>query len=365
MRCSSQSENFVYKKVPENYKRKISQKSQEFMKKENIPYFELESALPKNYSKDGNTDYTDVIQNVLDNNNNVIFPNFPLLISTKALYIRSNSNLLFQKKSVLIVKEDKTAPKYFEKMSIKDRYDILRLYDVESVTLINPKVVGDRRKHYGSEGEWGAGISIKDSKNIKIYNADIKDTWGDGIFIGSEKGGVSENVYIYNTSIDYARRNGISLTSGINVFFENLLISNTLGTLPMCGIDIEPSSSGEYIKNININNVTTFNNQTGGIAINLNSFSTDNAQLKRTVDINIKNHLDDASSYALIYSINVDKKKFNPTGNILYKDATWINQAGDLFWKTDYSKDVNINLKNVRAKNEKDNSYKIINDKKF
>ena len=35
-------------------------------------------------------------------------------------------------------------------------------------------------------------ITIKDSENIEINNAKITNTWGDGIFIGSEKGKTSK-----------------------------------------------------------------------------------------------------------------------------------------------------------------------------
>ena len=50
-----------------------------------------------------------------------------------------------------------------------------------------------------------------------------------------------KNVRVTNVWIDQARRDGISITSAENLVLNNILISNTHGTLPEMAIQIEPS----------------------------------------------------------------------------------------------------------------------------
>src|SRR5690606_19325967 len=43
-------------------------------------FIKIENFLPKNYVKDGTVDYTNYLQKVLNENKNVVFPNFPIRI---------------------------------------------------------------------------------------------------------------------------------------------------------------------------------------------------------------------------------------------------------------------------------------------
>ncbi len=90
--------------------------------------------------------------------------------------------------------------------------------------------------------------------------------------MGSEDGKESKNIIIQNGFIDYARRDGISITSANNLEINSVFISNTFGTLPMAGIQIEPSLPEENIKGESIKNIYTYNNSIG-ISVNLQTFS--------------------------------------------------------------------------------------------
>src|SRR5690606_22800228 len=109
---------------------------------------------------------------------------------------------------------------------------------------------GDRDDHTALDGEWGMGIGIRGSKNISIFFSDIKDCWGDGIYIGKMNSRDSENIVIHNSRIDNCRRNGISITSARNVNVSGALISNINGTPPMYGIDIEANNNDDNIEEI-------------------------------------------------------------------------------------------------------------------
>ncbi len=50
----------------------------------------IEKALPVGYVKNGTVDYTSYIQTAINNNSNLVFPAFPILINDKGLNIGSN-----------------------------------------------------------------------------------------------------------------------------------------------------------------------------------------------------------------------------------------------------------------------------------
>jgi hypothetical protein len=294
--------------------------------------------LPRNYSKTGTVDYTVWVQKSINDNRTVVFPDFPLLVNAAGLKVPSDRVLIFQEKSLL----------QFAGPAKAKYADILKIYNAENVRIVNPRIKGSKHAQNGQQGEWSAGISILNSKNITVENPYIYDTYGDGIFIGSEDGGFSEQIHITHGWINNARRNGISITSARNVYISNLLVSNTNGTLPECGIDIEPSWNKDVLENVNLNNVYTYNNKIGGIAINLNGLSEDSAQKVKTVSININKHTDNGSAYALTTSLNVIKGKYDVKGTINITDSYWQNNRTDVYWKSETEQKTMLTFKNIK-----------------
>lgn len=100
-------------------------------------------------------------------------------------------------------------------------------------------IVGDKKVHRGTDGEWGMGVNVSGGSNIKISGITIKDCWGDCIYIG----GKATNVYVRNCILDGSRRQGVSITSAGKVFIENCSIKNIKGTRPEYAIDVEPNAN--------------------------------------------------------------------------------------------------------------------------
>lgn len=117
--------------------------------------------------------------------------------------VKLKSNLEFDLNGSVIIQED-----------CKDiRYSIIGINEVENVTVKNGIIVGDKEKHdYNSKQsthEWGFGIEIKSSENIKLSNLEIYNTTGDGIIVTSLYGEylVSNKIDIQNLKIHNCRRN--------------------------------------------------------------------------------------------------------------------------------------------------------------
>ena len=122
-------------------------------------------------------------------------------------------------------------------------------------------IVGDKHTHTGKEGEWGMGIYLKDAHHTTISGINIRDCWGDCIYVGYN----STDILIKDCKLDHGRRQGISITSANGVNIKNCIISNVGGTEPEYGIDIEPNRGG-CVENVIIKKNYIYNCQ-GGILV--------------------------------------------------------------------------------------------------
>ena len=260
--CSySDNIQFSYRKVPDKL---IINESISGLNRQG--YKDITSYLPKNYSKRGNVDYTSYIQNALDKEKRIIMPNFPILVNAGGLSVHSNTSIIFQTNSNIIIQPNN-----------KTNYGIINIINKSNVNLYNVRVTGDKYKHLGNTGEWGMGLNIIGSKNIEIINPNVTQCWGDGIYIGT-RGVLPENITISGGIVDDNRRNGITIISGKDITIKNIVLSNTNGTLPMAGIDLEPNKANESLNNVNMIDITSYNNAKYGYAINLTKLLSNSTQ---------------------------------------------------------------------------------------
>jgi len=111
-------------------------------------------------------------------------------------------------------------------------------------------IKGDKHTHTGDKGEWGMGINVHNSHNVKIKGLTIRDCWGDCIYVGTN----STSVTIEDCKLMHGRRQGISVTSANRVVIRKCSISGIQGTAPEYAIDIEPNN-GDTVDNVLIERV--------------------------------------------------------------------------------------------------------------
>lgn len=326
---------FQYKEVPNEYKVSQAAIASCAQKADSAKAgaYDLTVSLPAGYVTDGTVDYTTYLQQGLNTHTNVVFPDFPVLISPKGLQLKSNSSLVFLKKSKLIV-----AP------NSQSNYQALRLANVQNVAIYNPVIEGDREKHTSTQGEWGMGIWIAGSTNIKIYHARITNCWGDGIYVG--KGAVpSKNIGIYYAELDNNRRNGLSIVSVDGLLVQSPIISNTNGTMPMSAIDIEPNNNADEANNIDIENAITYNNVKHGIFISLDRLAGNQA---KTLGIHINKHVDDGSGIGFGYhNLTSPEGKKLFTGQVDISNASWKNNKTGYSMYKSYKNGADLKFTNV------------------
>ncbi|NYE03867.1 hypothetical protein F4694_000586 [Bacillus niacini] len=115
------------------------------------------------------------------------------------------------------------------------------------------------------EDDFGYGIDIKYSKNVRIDNVELYDLTGDGLYVGVD--GVtngnppSDNVVVNNCKIYNCRRQGISAVGVINSIIKKCEIYGTNGVSPQYGIDVESAKN----ENVTIAECYVHDNVGGGI----------------------------------------------------------------------------------------------------
>jgi hypothetical protein len=310
--------------------------------------YPVEKSFPAGYKTDGSVDYTTYVQSALDKYTNAVFPAFPILINDKGLTLHDGQKIYFKKGSVLIL-----AP------TTQGDYQILRLHNVSHVSLYGPVIKGDKYNHLDNKGEWGMGISIRGADDIMISSARIEQCWGDGIYIG----GTVERAFSSKLNLRYItcndnRRNGISVISARNLILRNPVLTNTSGTPPMCGLDLEPNGNKDIIDSIKILNAVTENDQFG-ISFYLTPLNGANLQ---TSNITIYNHRDEGSKSA----IQCGSKGNHINGRVIVENANW-NDNADAIKIVNYEPNngVQVIFKNIKITKAEDGLRQNVQDGVF
>ena len=115
----------------------------------------------------------------------------------------------------------------------------------------------DYRKPPCEPGEWRYALRIMHCQNVLVEGLRFEKSGGDGVGIGHSK-----NIVVRKCVCDGNHRQGLTLFSGENVLIEDSVMSNTEGTPPQAGVDVEPDGPNEYIINCVFRNCLFFFNDT-------------------------------------------------------------------------------------------------------
>jgi hypothetical protein len=126
------------------------------------------------------------------------------------------------------------------------------------------------RAAYVSPGEQRHGVFIFGGNRIYIEGLASDGHPGDGFYIGDN----AEHVKLEWCSGDDNRRQGCSITSGRHVRVVDCEFTNTNGTSPSAGLDIEPNSSSDVLEDIKIIRLRSTDNDGAGIVVFLANWNS-------------------------------------------------------------------------------------------
>lgn len=279
---------------------------------------------------------TRTLQECLNKNEIVVLPNYPLMITKDGLKLNSNNVLIFQPNSKLTIEDNNL-----------EYYELLKIHNVQHVKILNARLSGDRKGHGSSKGEWGYGISIRNSSDVLIDNFSIDNFWGDGIAIGYGSTKANKNIVLKNGYLNNNRRNGLSVMNVDGLTVENLLVSNTNGTKPMFGIDFEPNNTSDHLNNISLNNIYTYNNANGGLML---TFSRLKTNTPKTIGFTLNNFKDSGSPNGLMLA-GVPKEATGLKGSIKLNNIMLDNNVSPITGRTINNKNVFVDIQNVSINN--------------
>lgn len=199
----------------------------------------------------------------------------------------------------------------------------------------NIKIVGNRtsilnnRTAYPADQNRG-GFKIMSCKKFTISEVEVKDSPGDGFYVG---------VGIYNTPCedivfdrciaDNVVRNGFSIISVKKLRGYDCVAKNSNGAAPMAGIDFEPNDSTEHLEDIQWINFTTENNGGAGVLVTPYKLS----DLNKSIDITITNHRDNNSFHGAYVGEHIGKLD----GKVIFKTPFWTNTYYGAFMAYNWS----------------------------
>jgi hypothetical protein len=151
-----------------------------------------------------------------------------------------------------------------------DRSYVIKAWRVSNVEIAGGTIVGERIRHVGDTGEWGMGIDVLGSSLVNLHDLKVADCWGDGVYVGAIGSAghatVSSDVTINHVVSTDNRRQGLSIGPVQRVYVVNSTFSNSNGTAPQAGIDIEPMTQG-LSQNIRVEDSTMTGNFGNGVEL--------------------------------------------------------------------------------------------------
>ncbi|MBR2344809.1 MAG: right-handed parallel beta-helix repeat-containing protein [Lentisphaeria bacterium] len=201
--------------------------------------------------------------------------NSPWIVRPLKAY--GNMEIIFEDGAEIVAKRGEFKPLYDSLFTLEKADNvIIRGLGSGGILRMYKKDYLDRKQY--KHGEWRHCLNVIEAKNLHIENMKFFSSGGDGIYLRTV-----DNVVVRNVLCDDNSRQGCSIIGGHNVLIENSVFSNTRGTSPQSGLDIEPNYPEEPLSGFVVRNCKFINNFRWGILVAATRQNSD-----RAGNINIK-----------------------------------------------------------------------------
>jgi len=168
-----------------------------------------------------------------------------------------------------------------------------------------------------TSGEQRHCLNIVGASNVTISGISCNDSGGDGVYVRQ-----ASNVTIEDCIFNNNRRQGSSITGQVNhIHYLRDRFTNTNGTAPESGIDIEPNGPGDFLLDVNIQDSYTDGNAGDGLMVSTWLMNSTSQPISVTV---LRHHSTGNHRYGYV-GINNDPS--NAPGAILIQDS-FSDQSG-------------------------------------
>ena len=128
----------------------------------------------------------------------------------------------------------------------------LNIENSRSIVILNLRIRGRNPDYtrWNSSRQHESGIHIDGGSSIRLDHVSVRDTYGDGIYIGFKDGRLAPptGVILYKVSIARTGRNGIAIVAGNGI----LVIYSTITDSSIHAIDLEPDLSTAVVSHVTV-----------------------------------------------------------------------------------------------------------------
>lgn len=263
-------------------------------------------------------DATTALQSALDSTaSTVVVDNVGQDWITRPLFIRrSNVRIVFENGVVVKAKEGYVGSD-----------SLISATRLSNVSLVGYGATLRMNKPEYTTGEFRMALKFYSMTDLRIEGLSIRDSGGDGIYLGDAGGAQPYNlrVTIKDVQLDNHRRNGLSVISVDGLVVDNVAVTNTNGTAPEFGIDLEPNNAGERLANISFNNVRLSGNVGGCILFTTYRFTASSYPVSfDATDVTCDSPGDAAAAkprYGAIVVYGSALDDIGPAGHVRFSDS--------------------------------------------
>ena len=189
-----------------------------------------------------------------------------------------------------------------------------------SITGTPGQSVFQMRKSEYTSGEFRHCMRIAGSRNVALNGISCNNSGGDGLYIGAN----SNNISVFHSTFNNNRRQGLTITSANGVTVSDCAFTNTNGTGPADGIDLEPNTASDQLQNILIQNSSISGNAGNGLTISLNPLTYSSNPVSITIN-QVTSSNNGGNGFA-VWNEH-DNGVSAAGGNILIENSTSTNDA--------------------------------------
>ncbi|ULL15944.1 right-handed parallel beta-helix repeat-containing protein [Paenibacillus sp. H1-7] len=237
---------------------------------------------------------------------------------------------------------------------------LIRIKTVKDVYINGNGATFRMNKAAYTSGEQAHIFDISGSENVVIENVNANDSGGDGFYVGYFESTVlsCKNIVLRNCKANNNRRQGLSVISVDGLLVESCRFTNTKGTAPQSGVDIEPNSQLDLLKNIRFVQCVAEGNTGRGFLVTLLKPTA----LSESIDIVFDRCKTKGNSYGFSMNYGGDGAKAVP-GEIKLIDCIAENEQysgfSDLSFSADSAKRSYIRCRaiNCNTVNQPDDPY--------
>ncbi|HWL51613.1 MAG TPA: right-handed parallel beta-helix repeat-containing protein [Chthoniobacteraceae bacterium] len=238
-------------------------------------------------------------------------------VLSRPLRLRSNQEIIFAD-GVVVAAKPGCFRKIGDALFIADGVENLTLRGTGTATLMMRKSDYQDATLY-KPGSWRHTLLLNGVTNVNVSNLTLKESGGDGIYVGAGKKGYSENVLVEDVILDGHHRLGMAVISGENIVIRRCRFTRTKGGSPQGGLDFEPNRPTERLVNCRVEDSLFLDNRSGA-AISVSPNHLDHTS--RPVSVTVERCRMEGNDLGIFFYPSRASKAPPPTGKVRFVDCS-------------------------------------------